>query len=119
PSTSSGWRKSWSLIFVRRRIPWVRRCWKWRTSMGDDEKKPERSAFWRMRFSLGSLLLLMAVVGLAITLGLTYRKLDRAERELSALQPMSAGEVGRQLQENASLGTYRTTVTDVRYSQKE
>jgi hypothetical protein len=61
----------------------------------------------------------MAVVGLSITLGLTYRKLDRAERELSALQPMSAEEVARQFERNASVGPHRTTVTDVRYSQKE
>jgi hypothetical protein len=87
--------------------------------MADDGEKSERPAFWRIRFSLGSLLLLMAVVGLAIALGLTYRKLDRAERELNALQPLSREEVARQFERNTSFGPHRTTVTDVRYSKKE
>jgi hypothetical protein len=88
-------------------------------AMGDDGEKSQPASFWRVRFSLGSLLLLMAVVGLSIALGLTYRKLDRAERELNALQPVSREEVARQFESNTSFGPHRTTVTDVRYSQKE
>jgi hypothetical protein len=90
-----------------------------KTAMVDDGRATERPRFWRVRFSIGSLLLLMALVGLAITLGITYRKLDRAERELSAMRPLSRDEVAQQFERNTSFGSHRTTVTDVRYSQKD
>lgn len=82
----------------------------------DDATRPRR-----LQFSLGSMLMLTAVVGLSISLVLVYSKLVRTERALSALQPISVEEVARQFERNTSIGGGRITtkVTDVRYSPAE
>lgn len=87
--------------------------------MPDDTLPPTQPGFGRIRFSLGNLLLLVTVVALAISLVMTYRKLDRMERAFDAMQPMSPQQVARQFERQTTLGKVRTTVNDVRYSQKE
>jgi hypothetical protein len=84
--------------------------------MPDDVPRPRR-----FQFSLGSMLLLTAVVGLSISLVLVYSKLVHTERALNALQPISAEEVARQFERNTTIGGGRisTNVTDVRYSPAE
>ena len=57
--------------------------------MSDETPKSEQPAVWRIRYSIATLLLLMATIGLAIALGLTYRKLARTERELDAMSPIA------------------------------
>ena len=82
----------------------------------DDATRPRR-----LQFSLGSMLMLTAVVGLSISLVLVYSRLVRTERALSTLQPISVEEVARQFERNTSIGGGRITtkVTDVRYSPEE
>jgi hypothetical protein len=80
-----------------------------------DDPMPRR----RLQFSLGSLMLLTAVVGLSIALVMMYMRLSRVERELGALQPLSPDEVARQFETNTMPGTVKSTVKDVRYSQSE
>src|SRR5215212_6929499 len=82
-------------------------------TLSSDQRSPRR-----FRFSVASLLLFMAVLGLAIMLGLTNRKLHRVEQELGAMQPMSPQEVARQFEQHTTLGPIKTKVEDVRYSQK-
>jgi hypothetical protein len=80
----------------------------------------------RIRFSLGSLLLLIAVIGLALALFVTNRQMSQireqlaqTESELATLRPLPVEEVARQFESNATLGPIKTTVRDVRYSPKE
>ena len=87
--------------------------------MSDETPKSEQPAVWRIRYSIATLLLLMAAIGLAIALTLTYRKLARTERELDAMRPLPEQEVARQFEKKTTLGPVRTTVTDVRYAPKE
>jgi hypothetical protein len=87
--------------------------------MSDETPKSEQPGVWRIRYSIATLLLLMATIGLAISLGLTYRKLARTERELDAMRPLPEQEVARQFEKNTTLGPVRTTVKDVRYAPKE
>ena len=77
------------------------------------DKKP------RLRFSLGSMLLMMAVVCLSISLVIVYGRLMRIERELNASRPLSAEEVARQFETSTKFSTFSTKVQDVRYSPKE
>jgi HAMP domain-containing protein len=86
--------------------------------MRENTPSSEPRTTGRFRFSLASLLLFMAVLGLAIMLGLTYRKLHRVEQELSAMQPISPQEVARQFEQHTTLGPITTKVDDVRYSPK-
>lgn len=73
----------------------------------------------RLRFSLGSLLLLVTAISLAIALALTHQKLTIADRQLKAVQPLSPEEVASQFESQTTLGSIKTTVRDVRYSPGE
>jgi len=75
----------------------------------------------RLQFSIGSMLLLTAIVGLSIALALVYGKLVRVERTLSALQPIAVEDFARQFENVTTVGggRIRTKVTDVRYSPVE
>jgi hypothetical protein len=86
--------------------------------MDDETVQTERPGVGRIRFSLLNLLLLVAVVGLAISLFLTHRKLDRLEHVLGATQPMVPEEVARQFEQHTNLGPVKAKVGDVRYSKK-
>ena len=81
--------------------------------------KPPR----RFRFSIGTLLLLTAIVGLTANAIVTSRRiamlkqqLESQERELSALSPLPPEEVARQFEKNTTLGPISVSVKDVRYS---
>jgi hypothetical protein len=87
--------------------------------MEDETENARRPPRWRFRFSIGSMLLSMAVVGLAISLALTYSKLSSMERDLATLQPLSPQEVARQFEKQLVFGKFRTKVEDVRYSRND
>ena len=70
----------------------------------------------RFRFSITTMLLLVAIIGLGIALIITSEKLVETQRQLSAYQPLSLAEVARQFQQNASTGSVAVIVDDVRYS---
>lgn len=73
----------------------------------------------RLRYSLGTLLLLMTVICLAIALAIVYTKYSRAERQLTAMMPMSVEEVARRFEESTQTATTKIKVTDVRHSAAE
>jgi hypothetical protein len=73
----------------------------------------------RVRFSLGNLVLLTAVLALSLALFLTNRKLWQTERELEAMRPLPVEEVARQFEARTKVDQITTTVKDVRYSPKE
>ena len=79
----------------------------------------ERRNSRRFRFSLGSLLLWVAVLSLAISLGLKYRRLDRAERQLGAMQPIAPQVVARAIEQQTTTAKLQTKVEDVRNSKKD
>jgi hypothetical protein len=76
-------------------------------------KKPRR-----FQFSILSLLLLMAVVGLSFSLVSVYSRLREVERQLTAMQPMTAGQVAERFEANTTIGPVTTKVLDVRFSPK-
>ena len=61
--------------------------------MTDDTTHTARKPW--LRFSLGSMLLMTAVVCLSISLVIVYGRLVRIERELNASRPLSVEEVAR------------------------
>jgi len=71
---------------------------------------------WRLQFSLGTMLLWVAILCLAIAYVMLHRELVAARRELATVQPLPVQEVARQFQEQTTLGGVTTTVTDVSYS---
>lgn len=93
------------------------------------EKSAVSQPFEKRRFpcSLGSILLWVAIVGLAIINVMTYRELEGIRHELHALRetsmesnwPLPAEEVARQFKARTTLGPISTLVRDVRYSPKE
>jgi hypothetical protein len=84
-----------------------------------DESSSQASRRNRFQFSLGSMMLLTAVFALSIALVLVYSRLQKAERALDALQPMSAEEVAQQFEVNTNLVNVETKVNDVRFSPSE
>ena len=94
--------------------------------MTEDPSQTPSNRSLPVRFSLGTLLLVVTIVGLATALMLEHRRLSQIERqlaetqqELSTLQPLSAEEVARQFENATTLGPISTTVQDVRYSPTE
>lgn len=79
------------------------------------EPDPNRFAR-RFQFSIGSMLLWMAVVCLAVTNMWTQWELSTVKRELASQQPLPAEEVARQFQQKTTLGPITVKVRDVRYS---
>jgi hypothetical protein len=73
----------------------------------------------RFRFSILTMLLVMAIIGLGIALFMTRRELAEAQRQLSTHQPLSLAEVARQFQSQLSTPSVAVTVDDVRYSEGE
>ena len=81
----------------------------------------------RFSFSFGSIILGIAIVGLAITNVMTYRELSQIKQALQTHGPMSAEprwplsaqEVARQFEKSTTLGPVSTTVKEVRYSPEE
>ena len=73
----------------------------------------------RFRFSILTMLLMIAIIGLGIALVMTRRELAEAQRQLSTYQPLSLAEVARQFQSQLSTPSVAVTVDDVRYSDAE
>jgi len=71
-----------------------------------------------IRFSLSTLFLLVAIVGLTIALVLTQLQLRDLRRELGAHEPLSVEEVARQFASQLSTPPITVTADDVRYSPK-
>ena len=71
-----------------------------------------------IRFSLSTLLLLVAIVGLTIALVLTQFQLRNLRRELGAHEPLPVEEVARQFEQQLSTPPITVTVEDIRYSPK-
>jgi hypothetical protein len=70
----------------------------------------------RFRFSIGTLLLWIAIAALTANTIITNRKLARLNMELSSYQPLPPKEVARQFAKSTTHGPITTSVTDVRYS---
>jgi hypothetical protein len=78
--------------------------------------KPKRP---RLRFSLSTLLLLVAIFGLTVALIISQIRNSRLEAEAATGRPLSFEEVVRQFEQRTSTGGVKVKVTDVRYSKKE
>ena len=73
----------------------------------------------QFRFSILTMLLMVAIIGLGIALVMTRRELTEAQRQLATYQPLSLAEVARQFQTNLSKTSVPVTAEDVRYSEAE
>lgn len=72
-----------------------------------------------MRFSIGTMLLVVTIACLATALLLNQRRIGNLERQLKATLPLSVDEVARQFEERTTMGAVTTTVNDVRYSEEK
>ena len=70
----------------------------------------------RFRFSIGTLLLWIAIGALGINTIIMNRHVTQLKQELTSQQPLAPKEVARQFEKRTTLGTITTTVKDVRYS---
>ena len=73
----------------------------------------------RLRFSLSTLLLLVAIFGLSVALIISQIRISRLEREAATGRPLAFEEVARQFEQQRSTNGVTVKVTDVRYSAKE
>jgi hypothetical protein len=73
----------------------------------------------RLRFSLSTLLLLVAIFGLSVALIISQIRISRLEREAATGRPLAFEEVARQFEQQKSTNGVTVKVTDVRYSAKE
>lgn len=78
-----------------------------------DDRRP------RLRFSLSTLLLLVAIFGLTVALIISQIRISRLEAEAATGRPLSFEEVARQFEQRTSVGLVTVKVMDVRYSSKE
>ncbi len=86
--------------------------------MTEQSPAPAKPSSRRFQFSLGAMLLWVAIVCLAISNAMTLREIFELKRELTAQRPLPAQEVARQFRENTTLGPISVSVGDVRYSSK-
>src|SRR6056297_1959463 len=70
----------------------------------------------RFRFSIGTLLLWIAIGALTMNTIIMNRHVTQLKQELASQQPLAPKEVARQFENRTTLGTIATTVKDVRYS---
>ncbi|WP_442511297.1 hypothetical protein SH528x_002967 [Novipirellula sp. SH528] len=70
----------------------------------------------RFRFSIGTLLLWIAIGALTMNTIIMSRQVTQLKQELTSQQPLSPKEVARQFEKSTTLGPITTTVKDVRYS---
>ena len=88
------------------------------------ESNPSQSSVpRRIRFSIGTLLLWIAIIALTMNTIIMNRHVTRLTQEIARLkqgiasqQPLSPKEVARQFEKSLTRGTVTTTVKDVRYS---
>lgn len=70
----------------------------------------------RFRFSIGTILLWVAIAALTINTVIMNRHVARLGNDLASQRPLAPREVARQFEQRTTLGTIATTVKDVRYS---
>lgn len=70
----------------------------------------------RFRFSIGMLLLWIAIAALTANTIITNRRLTQVTQEMAAVQPLPPNEVAKQFEKSTTLGPITTSVKDVRYS---
>jgi hypothetical protein len=80
---------------------------------------PSQPAERKFQFSLGTLLLLVAIICLGITNAMTYREMTQLRGNLITKSPLPVQEVARQFKESTTLGPIKVSVKDVRYSAKD
>jgi hypothetical protein len=73
----------------------------------------------RLRFRLSTLLLLIAVLGLAIGLCIAWREILALRQQAAIPRPLTPRDVLQQFEREAVDGKQRTWVLDCRYSTKE
>lgn len=84
--------------------------------MTDEANTSQTPAPRRFQFSIGTLLLWIAIGALAANTVIMNRQITRLKQGLASQQPLSPKEVARQFEQSTTLGTITTTVKDVRYS---
>jgi hypothetical protein len=87
--------------------------------MRDETNTSQTPGPRRFRFSVGTLLLWIAIVALTantIVVNRRVTQLKQEKTELASPQPLSPKEVARQFEKSTTLGPITTTVKDVRYS---
>ena len=87
--------------------------------MNDAERELKTPANQKPRFSLGTLLLWIAIFALTANTIVMNRELSRMKQEVAAQQPLPAQEVARQFEKSTTLGPITTSVRDVRYSEDD
>jgi hypothetical protein len=84
--------------------------------MNDENNTSQTPARRRFRFSIGTLLLWIAIGALTMNAIIMNRHVTQMKQELASQQPLTPKEVARQFEKRTTLGTIATTVRDVRYS---
>ena len=67
---------------------------------------------------MGTLLLWVAILAVAINTALLNRQIYLLKHEVAAQQPLTPKEVARQFEKSTTLGPISTSVRDVRYSEE-
>ena len=70
----------------------------------------------KFRFSIGTLLLWIAIVALTANTIIMNRRVTQLKQELASQQPLPPKDVARQFEKSTTLGPITTSVKDVRYS---
>ena len=84
--------------------------------MNEETTTSQTRELRRFRFSVGTLLVWIAIGALTINTVVMNRRVTQLTQELASQQPLPPKEVARQFEERTTLGTITTTVKDVRYS---
>ena len=84
--------------------------------MSDPTNTSQTQVPRRFRFSLGTLLLWIAIGALTTNTIIMNRQVARLNHEVASQQPLSPDDVARQFEIRTTLGPITTTVKDVRYS---
>ena len=95
--------------------------------MSDTANTSQTQSPRRFRFSIGTLLLWVAIVALTANTIITNRQMaqlkiitllemSQLKKELSSYHPLPPNEVARQFEKSTTRGTITTSVKDVRYS---
>ncbi|QDV23857.1 hypothetical protein [Aureliella helgolandensis] len=84
--------------------------------MSDETNTSQTPVARGFRFSLGTMLLWIAIGALTTNTIIMNRLVTQLRNEVASQQPLSPKEVARQFEMGATLGPITTTVKDVRYS---
>lgn len=84
--------------------------------MSDEIHTAQTSSPRRFRFSIGTLLLWIAIGAVTMNSIIMRRQVAQLEQELASQQPLAPKDVAHQFEKSTTLGPITTTVKDVRYS---